>query len=187
MAASRGCGRVRFPMTTQFAIDSTHSSAAFEVSHIGISTFRNGFRTVTGTLALEEGIVGSKLEATIDPKSLNSDNKGLVGAVFGADFLDVEKYPEITYKSSSFEKAGSGWKVKGELTIRGVSKPVELTVTDLGTQVNPFVQKAVRAVKATATVDRGEFGIVWNVPLDNGGKYLGEKITVTLDIELIPV
>ena len=172
--------------TTTWTVDNTHSSAEFEVQHLGISTYRSNFRTITGTLNLDENVDGSSLTASIEAKSIATENPGLKEKLLGEEFFWTEKHPSIEFKSTGFKKRDERhWTMTGQLTIRGVSRPIELDVMDRGTQVNPFFGKQVKSLRANGAINRGDFGLKWNAPLDTGGPYLGEQVKIELDVEMV--
>jgi polyisoprenoid-binding protein YceI len=170
-----------------WAIDAVHSSAEFSLEHLGVSTYRGRFRAVKGTVVLDDDSpANSSIEAAIDVRSVDVDDKKLFDSLMGGDFFDVERHPHITFKSAQVEKLGdTQWRAQGELTIRGVTRPIELTIEDKGGANNPFAKRPMRAFLAHGEIDRGEYELRWNVPLDNGGQYLGERVAIDLHIELL--
>lgn len=171
---------------TRWSIDPTHSSAAFEVQHIHISTYRGFFRSMKGQATLDDADpVACSIEVEIDPKSLVTDDQGLYQKMQGDDFFSSEMNPRITFKSARFEKLSEArWTVKGDLSMRGLARPIELTVEERGAMRNPFSQTLVRSFRITGELSRADWGMKWNVPLDNGAPYLGEKVKLDLSVEL---
>jgi polyisoprenoid-binding protein YceI len=132
-----------------------------------------------------DDLSGSKLNASIKVNSINTDNEGRDKHLKSPDFFDAEKNPEITFVSKSFEKTGKNtYKVTGDLTMKGVTKPVVLDTKFNGQLKDPMGN--VRAgFKATTTVNRTDFGVKWNKTLETGGLLIGEKVEVTINIEML--
>src|SRR5947209_8217993 len=121
-------------MQTTYNIDPAHSGAQFTVRHMMITNVRGGFKKITGAVVHDpENPAHSGVQADIDAASISTNDDQRDAHLRSADFLDVEKYPTITFRSTTVEPAGEGeWKVVGDLTIHGVTKPVQLKVEDLG-------------------------------------------------------
>lgn len=168
-------------------IDAVHSSAEFDVSHMSVSTFRNRFRSLKGSLELdEENPSNSSLKVDIDAKSIAVEDKKLYDRLMEEEFFFVQQHPSIEFRSTAFEKTGEArWRVQGNLKIRGVEQPVTLEVEDLGRANHPFARRPMRAFRATTSIDRGDYGMKWNAPMDTGAKYLGEKVNIHLHAEFL--
>lgn len=161
-----------------YAIDASHSTVGFRVRHFVAKT-TGRFTKFGGTINYTEGSPASwKVEAKIDAASINTDHEKRDGHLKSADFFDVEKCPELNFKSTKVTdfKDGSG-KLHGELTMHCVTKPVVLDLEVGG------VSGAKAGFSAKGKIARKDFAIVWNRALDNGGAVLGEDVEVTLDIE----
>ena len=180
-------------MTTQSAttqhtwtIDAGHSEASFAVKHLMISTVKGNFRSVSGTIVLDEANPGaSTVEAEIDASSIDTRQEQRDTHLRSADFFDVEAYPSITFRSTKVEPKGEGeFRVLGDLTIRGVTKPVVLEVEETGRGKDPWGGERVGYV-ATTKFDRTEFGLTWNQALEAGGIMVGNEIKVTLDVQAV--
>ncbi|MAS37133.1 MAG: polyisoprenoid-binding protein [Anaerolineaceae bacterium] len=173
----------------QWQLDPTHSSADFAARHMMISTVRGGFRNVTGTIDFDpENPEAASVEASIEVASMTStgvadrDNH-----LKSPDFLDAEKYPMITFKSTRVEKTGDKTaKVYGDLTIRDVTRPAVIDAELLGIVNSPFGQK-VAGFHGTTTINREDFGLTWNVAVEGGGVLVGKEIKIALDVEAVPV
>jgi len=153
---------------------------------MGFSVYRGKFKGVEGNVVLDPANLGTaQVEAKIDTRSVVAVGEGLYNAIVGKDFLQSDQHPHLIFKSTAVETHSNGATLNGELTIRGVTRPVSLRVSPLGQGKNPFAQKQMLAFRAEGELDRGDYGIVWNVPLDNGGKYLGEKVRLVLNVELL--
>jgi polyisoprenoid-binding protein YceI len=173
-----------------YKFDPTHSSADFSARHMMITTVRGGFRNVNGTLVYDrENPANSSVEAVIDTATMTStgldqrDNHLRSG-----DFLDIENFPHITFKSTRVEVGSDNTRAKvyGDLTIRGVTHPVTLDVELLGEEKSPFGDTRI-GFTGTTRINREDFGLTWNMALESGGWLVGKEITITLDVEAILV
>lgn len=170
--------------------DPAHTAAEFSARHMMITTVRGGFKNVNGTLNYNpENPAASSVEAVIDTTQMTStglDQRD--GHLRSADFLDVENYGTITFKSTKVEPNADGThaKVTGDLTIRGITRPVTLDVELLGRAKSPFGDERI-GFHATTKINREDFGLTWNMALETGGWLVGKEITVNLDVEAILV
>lgn len=173
--------------TSTWTIDPVHTSVGFAVSHLGISTYRGRFRTVEGRIELDEADPArSSVTASIDAASIDTVNDRLHGHLLSPEFLEVEKYPKLTFRSTRVERVDdTAWKVYGDLTIRDVTNEVVLHTRYLGQETHPFSHKRVAAFSAETSFNRKEFGLRWDAALLNGGAYLGEQVRITLEIEAV--
>lgn len=166
-----------------FTIDPAHSEVTFQIRHL-VSQVRGRFNDFTGTIQMDpKNLPASSVEFQIKAASIDTNQADRDKHLRSADFFDVEKFPEITFKSKSIKPAGKDtYNVTGTLTMHGVSKEVTLPVTYLG-QAN---MRGVRAGFATSTtLDRKDYGIVWNRALDNGGGILGDDVKVEINLETV--
>lgn len=170
-----------------WTIDPVHSTVEYVVAHLGMPTFRGKFKTMEGTITLdEENPVNSSVTATIEAASMDIPGDRFYGHIAGADFFDIENHPKITFTSTGVEKVSdTRWNINGDLTIKGNTRPVTLDTEFLGQAVHPFSKKHYAAFEASTNIDRTDFGIKWNVPMDNGMKYVGERVKVSLIIEAV--
>ena len=173
-------------MKTTWKIDPAHSSAHFVIRHMMITNVRGGFNGVQGTVVYDPADLGSSsVDVTIDKNSLSTGDATRDTHVKSADFLDVEKYPTITFKSKKITKDGDGLKVTGDLTIHGATKEVALNVEGpTGEQKDPYGNIRVGA-SATTKIKRSDFGLTWNAALETGGIMLGDDLKLELDVSLI--
>ena len=171
-----------------------HTAAAFCARHMMVTFVRGHFKDVHGKLAFDgESPEGGTVEVTIDARKLDTGEAARDAHLRSADFFDVEKYPQLTYRGRTSQRTGANdWKVSGELTLRGVTRPVDLDVRYLGSWETPWwegnVDKGpkVRAgFTARAVINRQDFGVSWNSKLDKGGVVVGDEIELTLDAEAI--
>ena len=174
------------PTIAQWRIDASHTSVGFAVRHMMISTVRGHFGAVDGTVRADPNDwTRSSIEVSIQADSIDTREEKRDAHLRSADFFDAEKYPTITFKSTRIEAAGSNrYRVTGDLTIRGVTKPVTLDVTDEGRGKDPWGGERA-GFSASGTVDRLEFGLNWNQALEFGGWLVGNEIKVVLDVEFI--
>ncbi len=167
-------------------IDSNHSSAQFSVRHIMISNVKGEFTKVSGKAIYDpKNLAGASLEATIDASSITTREPRRDNHLRSAEFLDVAKFPVITFKSSKFVKTTAGLSILGDLTIRGVTKPVTLTVDGPTGEVNDPKSGPKIGASATTKINRKEFGMLYNAVVEAGSFVVGDDVTITLDVELL--
>ena len=173
--------------TTTWQIDPQHSSAQFGVTHLMISTVRGEFHGVKGTVVLDDqDITKSTVNVTIDATSVDTREPDRNKHLKSPDFLDVAKYPSITFKSTKVEQVSPGeLKVTGDLTIRGVTKSVVLNVEGPKTPIKDPMGMQRTAVSATAKINRQDYGVSWNKTLDSGGVVVSDDVRITLDVEMV--
>jgi len=168
------------PAGTTWAADPIHSDVAFEVEYAGVSTFRGSFRDFDATL---EGstLAGSARVASVDVK-----DEQLSGHLQSPDFFDAERHPEIAFRADTLSVADDGAVTgSGELTIKGVTKPVELQGRlASAASVDPFGRERLGLTLGTQ-IDRNQFGIEWNAPNQSGGNYLGDEVTLKADLTFV--
>ena len=167
-------------------IDPVHSSAQFSVKHLMIMNVRGDFKKVTGSAVYDPKNLGAaSLEASIETSTISTREEKRDTHLKSADFLDVAKFPTITFKSTKFEKAGDGLKVSGNLTIRGVTKSAVLMVDGPTVEIKDTYGNQRVGATATTKVNRKDFGIAYNAVLEAGGVVVGDDVAITLDVELI--
>ncbi len=167
-------------------IDPAHTSAQFAVRHLMVSTVRGEFGKVSGTVNLDEQDPSkSSLEATIDTASINTRVEKRDQHLKSPDFLDVAKYPTMTFKSKKIEKVSDAkFKVTGDLTLHGVTKEVVLDVEGSPKAFkDPSGNLRVGGV-ATTKINRQDFSVQWNKALETGGVVAGDEVAITIDVEL---
>ena len=166
--------------------DPEHTGVHFKVRHLMVSSVRGEFEKVTGKIVYDEAdVTKSAADITIDTASISTRLAKRDEHLRGPDFLDVAKYPVITFKSKRVEKAGNGTlKMTGDLTIRGVTKEVVLTVEGPTPAIkDPWGNRRVGG-QATAKIHRKDFGLVWNEALETGGVVVGDEVEITIDMEI---
>ena len=170
-------------------IDDVHTHIGFSVKHMMVATVRGQFKAYRGTLALDPAdFARSRFEGEIDVASIDTGNGQRDDHLRTGDFFDAANHPKITFKSTKIEPKSGGsedeYLVHGDLTIRGVTKPVALEVEYLGTSKNPW-GKTVAGRSAHATINRRDFGVSYNALLETGGVAVGEKVKIEIEAELV--
>lgn len=172
------------PPTTKWTLDPENSSAGFAVKHV-LSTVRGMFHRPAGTVTLDDAAPArSKVEATLSASTVSTGVEERDAHLKGADFFDVAKYPTITFASTSVTKSSAtAYAVTGNLTMHGVTKPVTFAVT----ASPPFNHAGSirRGIEGSASVNRRDFGLVWDYPGEGPGMVVGNTITITIDAELV--
>lgn len=172
---------------TTWKIDPVHSSAEFKVKHMMVSNIKGSIQGMKGDLTEHASDASlSSVEATLDASTVNTGLADRDAHLKAADFLDVEKYPTITFKSTSVKAKGSAeYAVTGNLTIHGVTKPVTLEVEGPSApQKDPYGNTRI-GLSATTKINRKDFGLAWNGLLETGGLVVGDEVHITLDVEFI--
>ncbi len=166
-----------------WAIDPVHSSINFWVRHLMVSKVRGKFDNFSGAIVVaEDGTPSVHAEIAVD--SVNTGNEQRDAHLKSADFFDVEAYPVATFSSGAVESNGDNYVLRGELTLKGVTKPVALDLEFYG--VNPGMGHGeVAGFEASVVVNRKDFGINIDMPLETGGAVVGDKVTITLEIEAV--
>jgi polyisoprenoid-binding protein YceI len=168
-------------------IDPAHATAEFKVKHMMIANVRGHFSKITGVLSHAEGDpTKSSVEATIEAGSIETREPQRDAHLKSEDFLHVEKFPTLSFKSSNIKVAGDGeLKVEGDLTIRGVTRKVTFVVEGPTPPTKDPWGNTRMAISATTKINRKDFGLVWNAALETGGILVGEDVTITLDVEFV--
>lgn len=169
-----------------YQIDPVHSSVTFSVRHMVISNVKGQFTKFSGVINLdEEDITRSSVEVTIDAASIDTGNEDRDKHLRSADFLDVEKYPAITFKSKKIVKTGENtFDVIGDLTIRGITREVRLPVQFFGKVVDPWGNERIGA-HAELTINRHDFGVSWSKTLEGGGLVVGNDVHIEINVEAV--
>lgn len=166
-----------------WAIDPVHSSISFSVHHLVVSKVRGTFGTFSGAVTVAEDGTPS-VSAEIDVASVHSGNEQRDAHLRAADFFDVEKHPTATFVSTSVTPDGENYLLEGDFTLKGVTRRVSLACKFNG--VNPGMgHGAVAGFEASVVLNRKDFGIDIDMPLETGGAVVGDKVTIALDIEAL--
>ena len=167
-------------------IDPSHSDATFSVKHMMFSTVRGHFNVLSGKLDIdEEQPENSWVEAQVDVTSVDTRSEQRDGHLRSPDFFDAEKYPTLTFKSTKVERvSGNQYRVLGDLTMHGVTKPVVFNAEYHGQGKNPWGMQ-VAGLSAKTKINRKEWGLNWNAPLETGGVLVSEDVNIEIDLEAI--
>lgn len=166
-------------------IDPGHATARFEVRHLGIADVQGELGDVTGKVELDEAdLARSTVEAQIDARAIDTRNPRRDAHLRSKDFLDVRRFPTISFKSTRIDREGELWRVQGDLTIRGVTRRVTLEASLTPPVKNPFDRTVRRGVRATTAIKREDFGLTWNATLERGF-LVGSEVRIALDLELV--
>ena len=172
-------------LTGAFTADPAHSSFQFAISHMKVSTFRASFEDVEARLAPGDGGLELEGRAQVESVSITAPKEFREHVVNGDEFFDARNHPEITFRSSAVELSENGEaSVEGELTIKGISAPVTATGTYEAPVEDPYGSPRA-AIELTATVDRREWDMNWQMPLPRGGDVLGYDVELTVHLELV--
>jgi polyisoprenoid-binding protein YceI len=172
---------------TTWNVDPAHSAAEFKVKHMMISNVKGSFRALSGVLNLDEAdVTGSSVEAFLPVATLSTGDEQRDGHLKSADFFDAEKFPTITFKSNEVKRTGEGeYAVTGDLTLRGVTKPVTFAVEGPSAPgKDPWGNLRI-GLSATTRINRKDFGLTWNSALEAGGVLVGDEVGLTLDVQFI--
>lgn len=166
-----------------WVIDNSHSLAEFSVKHMMIATVKGRFTQVEGRIEVDpEDITGAVFEGSVAAASINTADSARDDHLRSADFFDAENHPTLTFKSTKVERDGDGYKMTGDMTIRGVTKPVTFDLEFEGTGKDPWGNERI-GFSATAKINRKDFGLTWNAALETGGVLVGEQVKIELHLE----
>jgi polyisoprenoid-binding protein YceI len=162
-----------------WTLDPVHSTVGFEVPYL-VGTFRGQFRDIDGRLVIHEDETGA-LEGSARVASVDVKDELLAGHLQTPDFFDAERFPELGFRAEGIEVNGGEVRGSGELTIKGVTRPVEFTGSITAPAPDAYGRDRVGAV-LSATVDRHDFGVSWNQPVPGGGNALGDEVTINAEL-----
>ena len=170
--------------TGTWTIDPTHTEVGFSVRHL-VSKVRGKFEAFEGTIVTQEDLTASTVNVSVDLNSINTGTADRDNHLRSADFFEVESHPTMTFVSTGIvQKSDTDFVVTGDLTIKGVTKPVELATEFLGEGGDPWGGTRV-GIEATAEISRKEFGIDFNIPLEGGKVMVGDKISIHINAEAV--
>jgi polyisoprenoid-binding protein YceI len=171
-------------ITGTWTIDPGHSDVAFTVRHMMVSKVRGHFTRIEGELVLASDPLASTVTATVDLSSIDTNNPQRDDDLRSANFLEIQTHPTMTYRSTGIRHGEDGFDVDGELSLHGVTRQVPLALVVNGFTRDPY--GGTRAgFSATAEIDRKDFGITTNIPMDGGGVVIGDTIQIYIEIEAI--
>lgn len=171
--------------TTKWALDPTHSELQFKVKHLMITTVTGNIKTFSAELSSEgDDFTNADISFSGEISSIDTGNGDRDGHLKSGDFFDAEKFPAITFKSTSVEKDGSDYIVKGDLTIKDVTKPVKLNAEFGGIATDPWGNTKA-GFTLSGKINRTEFGLTWNAALETGGVMVSEEVKILGELQFV--
>jgi polyisoprenoid-binding protein YceI len=167
-----------------YTIDASHSTVGFVARHAMVTKVRGSFTEFEGQAVVAENLADSTAQVSIKVASVTTRNEQRDGHLLSGDFFDIETYPEITFASTSVVPQGNVLKTTGDLTIKGVTKPVTIDFAYTGSATDPFGNERV-GFEGSVVVNRKDWGVSWNAALEAGGVLVSEKVTLEFDISAI--
>ena len=164
--------------TGTWGLDPVHSTIGFAIRYSGVGTFRGTFEE------FDANLVERRVEGVAKVASVKVDDENLGGHLQSPDFFDAEQHPELRFVSTAIERDGNRVSIQGDLTLRGVTHPVEIVGTVTGPLENAYGQQRI-GFDLEATVNRHDFGIAWNMELPGGGQALGDDVVITASLALV--
>jgi len=170
---------------TVLNVDIVHSEIGFSVKHMMISKAKGRFNHFDAVIEADvDNLADSKIEVTIDPTSIDTKNEGRDNHLRSADFFDVENHPNVTFIATDIKKkSGNNYDVTGDLTIRGITKPVTVDVVFAGQSKDPMSGNTVAGFSGEAKINRKDFELTWNAALETGGVLVGDEVNIHIEIE----
>ncbi|MBO0845376.1 MAG: YceI family protein [Nocardioides sp.] len=169
----------------EYTLDPTHSRLGFSTRHAMVTTVRGSFKEFSGDAVVNtESPADSKVTVTIKAASIDTGVADRDGHLASPDFFDVETYPELTFVSTQVERDGDDWTITGDLTIKGVTKPVTIEFESTGSARDPFGNTRI-GFEGQTTINRKDWGLSWNAALETGGFLVSDKIKLDFDISAI--
>lgn len=170
---------------SSYKLDTTHATVGFSVKHMMVTTVRGRFKEFAGDVEVENGDpTTARGTFTIEAASIDTQNDQRDAHLRSADFFDAEAHPQLTYAITGVRRAGASYKVDGELTVRGVTRPLELTVAVEDTFVDPWGMERV-GVSASGSIDRRDWGLTWNQTLEAGRLLVSEKVNLEIEAAFV--
>jgi polyisoprenoid-binding protein YceI len=183
-AGSRVLDGVEIPQPGVFDLDVSHSTVGFHVRHLMVSKTRGRFTGFSGSVTIADDPLASSVDVTIDAASVTTGDDKRDEHLRSADFFDVEQFPEITFRSTRVaDHHGDRFRLEGDLTVHGVTKPVVLDAVLEGIATSPWGTEAV-GFSASTEIDREAFGLTWNQNLETGGLLVGKVVKVEIEAEV---
>jgi len=169
---------------TEYKLDKAHSSVSFTIRHMVVSKVRGNFKEFSVAIAADEDLTKWSVTAVIKAASIDTDNKKRDDHLRSADFFDVAKFPEITFKTTAIKKMGDNYVAHGQLTMHGVTKDMEVPFEVLGEVEGPG-GKTRMGIEAKTKLDRKDYGLTWNRTMDKGGLVVGNEVKIEILLELV--
>jgi polyisoprenoid-binding protein YceI len=167
-----------------WTVDPSHSEVGFVVRHLMVSKVKGRFTQVTGAITVGDDVLQSTVEAVAQVASIDTREENRDNHLKSADFFDAQTWPTMTFRSTGIREQGDGYALDGELTIRDQTRPVTFDLEFNGVAANPLAEgKPTAGFSASTEISRKDFGLEWNVALEAGGVMVGDKVTLSLEIE----
>ncbi|MCB0994359.1 MAG: polyisoprenoid-binding protein [Acidimicrobiales bacterium] len=174
------------PLTTgTWTADIAHSSVEFTVRHLGLAKVRGRFNSFSTNVVVADDLAASSVHADIDLSSIDTNNADRDAHLRSTDFFGVEANPTMSFRSTAIVGSGDDYTVTGDLSINGVTRPVELSVEFLGSETYPMDGTLRAGFSATGSISRKEFGIQFDIPLGADKMAIGDKVNIELEIQLV--
>jgi polyisoprenoid-binding protein YceI len=176
----------KVPLHMAYDINTSHSLIEFSVKHMMVTTVKGRFTQFQGEIEIDEATpANSKVDLTIETASISTGDANRDGHLRSADFFEPEKYPTITFASTKVEPlGGEQYRVTGDLTLHGVTRPISFDVTREGV-TKTMKGEALQAFSATLTLSRKDFGLEWNVALESGGWLVSDHVKIALEVQAV--
>jgi len=183
--STREFNRMTLPAAGTFVLDKSHTQIGLVARHLMVSKVRGRFTDYEGAIVVADDPAQSSVEVTIQAASINTNDENRDNHVRTNDFLNVAEFPTITFRSTKVELNSSGdWKVYGELTVRGVTRPIVLEVTFEGVIQDPWGNQRL-GFTASGEIDRNDFGVSFNAALETGGFVVSPKVKLEIEAEAV--
>ncbi len=184
-AGTREANGVKLPTAGTFVLDKSHTQVGFVARHLMVSKVRGRFTDYEGTIVVGDDPSESSVEVTVQAASINTNDEGRDKHVRTNDFLAVDEFPTLTFRSTKVELSSDGdWKVNGDLTVRGVTRPVVLGVQFEGVIQDPWGNQRL-GFTASGEIDRNDFGVSFNAALETGGFVVSPKVKLEIEAEAV--
>jgi polyisoprenoid-binding protein YceI len=168
-----------------WTIDPAHTEVGFSVRHLGVSKVRGRFTGVEGKLAVGTDLADTRVDVSVDLSTVETGNADRDAHLRSGDFFNTDTHPTMSFSSTGIRADGDDYVLEGELTVNGVTRPVELAVEFNGVGTNPFTQAEQAGFSAKGSLNRKDYGIDWNVPLNAGGVLVGDKVEISIEAEVV--
>jgi polyisoprenoid-binding protein YceI len=178
---------LELPRAGKWAFDANHTKFGFTARHLMVTKVRGHFAEFDGSISIGERPEDSSVNVVVKMASVDTSSPDRDKHLRSEDFFDVDRYPEMTFRSTKVERAGdAGLRITGDLTIRDVTRPVTFEGEFEGMAATPWGSTSA-GFSATAEIDREDWGLTWNVALESGGWLVSKKVEISIDVEIVPV
>ena len=182
--SSRTIDSKAVPIAGTWEIDASHSDLQITARHLMVTKVRGTFADLSGTIVVAEDPTRSTVEVIATAASVTTGSADRDGHILSPDFLDAENFPLVTFVGTQVAPSGNEWALTGDLTIRGVTKPVTFAMSFEGIADDPFGNTKA-AFTASGSVDREDWGLTWNVPLETGGVLVSKKLQIDFEVQAV--